>query len=274
MTSSDDAEVSGRVNPPNDLDSVFAPDPTEKLHKVLARQGYGSRRKCEDLIAEGRVEVNGRVAQVGVRIDPLADAVSVDGVAVGVQPGAVYYLLNKPKGVLSAASDDRGRKTVVDLVPPSPRVFPVGRLDLDTEGLILLTNDGQLTHGLIHPKFGVEKEYVAEVIGAVPPGAIRQLREGVDLDDGKTAPAKVSAIQPNVLRIVIHEGRNRQVRRMCETVGHPVRRLIRVKFGPIADRALEPGSYRELRRDEVHALEAAVVANPTRPRSRVRAPRP
>jgi 23S rRNA pseudouridine2605 synthase len=256
--------------PPED---PFAPDPTEKLQKVLARQGHGSRRKCEEMILAGRVTVNGKVAELGARIDATADLVAVDGVAVGVQPDAVYYLLNKPKGVLSAAADDRGRQTVVDLVPETPRVFPVGRLDLDTEGLILLTNDGQLAHGLIHPRFGVEKEYMAQVRGAVAPRQIRTLREGVELEDGPTAPAKVAAVQPNLLRIVIHEGRNRQVRRMCEAIGHPVDRLVRVRFGPIADRSLEPGQWRRLDLDEIHALEAAVAANPGRRRSRVRVPR-
>jgi 23S rRNA pseudouridine2605 synthase len=148
---------------------------------------------------------------------------------------------------------------VLDLVPPEPRVFPVGRLDQDTEGLLLLTNDGDLTHRLTHPSFGVEKEYLAEVEGTPSRGALRQLRDGVDLEDGRTAPAKVSAVAPNLLKITIHEGRNRQVRRMCEAVGHPVVRLVRSRIGPLSDRALKPGEWRPLTMEEVRALEKAAA---------------
>jgi len=164
--------------------------------------------------------------------------------------------------VVTTAADPQGRPTVVELVPDDPRVFPVGRLDADTEGLLLLTNDGDLAHRLTHPSYGVEKEYVAEVEGRPSAGAVRRLREGVDLDDGRTSPAKVVLTPPDVLRITIHEGRNRQVRRMCEAVGHPVRRLVRVRIGPIADRRLKPGAWRELRTEEVRALERAVQAPP------------
>ena len=231
----------------------------ERLQKTLARLGFGSRRVCEELIAGGRVTVNGDVAELGRRIDPEHDRVEVDGVPVGVQPGLVHYLLNKPRGVVTTASDTHGRPTVVELVPSEPRVFPVGRLDADTEGLLLLTNDGDLAHRLTHPSFGVEKEYVAEVSGRPTPAAVRRLREGVDLEDGRTAPAKVALTPPNVLRITIHEGRNRQVRRMCEAVGHPVVRLVRTRVGPVADRSLKPGSWRVLTTDEVRALERASV---------------
>jgi 23S rRNA pseudouridine2605 synthase len=231
----------------------------ERLQKVLARTGLGSRRVCEELIADGRVRVNGETAELGRRVDPDVDLVEVDGAPVPVRPDAVYYLLNKPAGVVTTASDPQGRPTVVDLVPPEPRVFPVGRLDLETEGLLVLTNDGQLTHHLTHPSFGVEKEYVAEVEGQPSPGAVRALREGVELDDGRTAPAKVALAPPNVLTLVIHEGRNRQVRRMCEAVGHPVRRLVRTRIGPITDRRLAPGHWRALELDEVRALARAIV---------------
>jgi 23S rRNA pseudouridine2605 synthase len=231
----------------------------ERLQKVLARTGLGSRRVCEELIADGRVRVNGETAELGRRVDPDVDLVEVDGAPVPVRPDAVYYLLNKPAGVVTTASDPQGRPTVVDLVPPEPRVFPVGRLDLETEGLLVLTNDGQLTHHLTHPSFGVEKEYVAEVEGQPSPGAVRALREGVELDDGRTAPAKVALAPPNVLTLVIHEGRNRQVRRMCEAVGHPVRRLVRTRIGPITDRRLPPGHWRVLELDEVRALARAIV---------------
>jgi 23S rRNA pseudouridine2605 synthase len=184
--------------------------------------------------------------------------VVVDGRPVGVRPDTVYYLLNKPRGVVTTASDPQGRPTVVQLVPAEPRVFPVGRLDADTEGLLLLTNDGDLANLVAHPSHGVEKEYLAEVRGGpVAPGVVRRLREGVDLDDGRTAPAEVSQPHPGVLRIVLHEGRNRQVRRMCEAVGHPVGRLVRVRIGPIADRRLAPGAWRHLDLDEVLALRAA-----------------
>jgi 23S rRNA pseudouridine2605 synthase len=232
----------------------------ERLQKTLARLGFGSRRVCEELIADGRVTVNGEPAVLGRRIDLEADRVEVDGVPVGVRPGLVHYLLNKPRGVVTTAADTHGRPTVVELVPAEPRVFPVGRLDADTEGLLLLTNDGDLAHRLTHPSFGVEKEYVAEVSGRPTPATVRRLREGVDLEDGRTAPAKVALTPPNVLRITIHEGRNRQVRRMCEAVGHPVVRLVRTRIGPLADRSLKPGAWRPLAPDEVRALERAVRA--------------
>ncbi len=234
----------------------------ERLQKVLARAGFGSRRVCEDLIVAGRAVVNGRVARLGQRVDVDRDRVEVDGKTVGVRPGLVYYLLNKPAGVVTTASDPQGRATVVGLVPGDPRVFPVGRLDAATEGLLLLTNDGELTHRLTHPSFGVEKEYLAEVEGVPSAAAVRRLREGVALDDGPTAPARVALVPPRGLRLVIHEGRNRQVRRMCEAVGHPVVRLVRTRIGPLADRGLAPGEWRPLSVAEVRALEAASTERP------------
>ena len=227
-----------------------------RLQKVLAERGVGSRRHSEELIAAGRVLVNGEVAILGRRVDPERDDVVVDGVPIGVRPGLVYYLLNKPAGVVTTASDPQGRPTVVDLFPAEPRIFPVGRLDIDTEGLLLLTNDGDLANRLTHPSKGVEKEYVAEVAGTVSAGELRRLRDGIELDDGVTAPAKVSQPSPGVLRITIHEGRNRQVRRMCQAVGHPVRRLVRVRIGTLRDAQLAPGEWRELRLDEVRKLDA------------------
>lgn len=231
----------------------------ERLQKVLARAGIGSRRHCEELIADGKVTVNGVVAALGRRVDPETDRVAVDGVPISVREGLVHYLLNKPAGVVTTASDPQGRPTVVDLVPSEPRVFPVGRLDYETEGLLLLTNDGDLTHRLTHPSYGVEKEYLAEVEGTPSRGVLRLLREGVELDDGPTAPAKASLQPPNLLTLTIHEGRNRQVRRMCEAVGHPVRRLVRTRIGPIVDRTLKPGQWRTLTPDEVRALETQVA---------------
>ncbi len=231
----------------------------ERLQKVLASAGYGSRRVCEELIEDGRVTVDGEVAELGRRVDPDVDRVAVDGVPVSVRPGLVYYLLNKPRGVVVTASDPQGRPTVLDLVPRQPRVFSVGRLDADTEGLLLLTNDGDLAHRLTHPSFGVEKEYLAEVEGAPTRGELRRLREGVELDDGLTAPARVSLVAPNAVRIAIHEGRKRQVRRMCAAVGHPVVRLVRTRIGPLVDRRLPPGQWRLLTPEEVRALEQAAA---------------
>lgn len=229
----------------------------ERLQKVLARAGFGSRRVCEDLIAGGRVLVNGQPVALGARVDVGRDIVSVDGVEIGVQPDFVYYLLNKPAGVVTTAADTHGRPTVVELVPREPRVHPVGRLDKETEGLLLLTNDGRLTQRLTHPSFGVEKEYLAHVEGIPSRGALRRLRDGVELDDGRTAPAQVSMPDPGLLRIVIHEGRNRQVRRMCEAIGHPVLRLVRTRIGPLQDPGLAPGEFRALTVAEVRALERA-----------------
>lgn len=237
----------------------------ERLQKVLASVGWGSRRTCEELIAAGRVTVNGAVAELGRRVDPDDDLIEVDGAPVGVRPGLVYYLLNKPTGVVTTSKDTHGRTTVIDLVPAEPRVFSVGRLDADTEGLLLITNDGQLANRIAHPSHGVEKEYLAEVEGRPRAGAIRSLREGVELDDGTTAPAKVSQPQPGVLRLTIHEGRNRQIRRMCDAVGHPVRRLVRTRVGPLADRTLRPGEWRELTSEERKALTEAVATTPRQP---------
>jgi 23S rRNA pseudouridine2605 synthase len=222
---------------------------------VLARAGLGSRRACEELITAGRVTVNGATARLGQRVDPDRDRVEVDGTPVAVREGLVYYLLNKPAGVVTTADDPQGRATVVDLVPAEPRVFPVGRLDYETEGLLLLTNDGDLAHRLTHPSFGVEKEYLAEVEGTPSRATVRRLREGVELEDGRTAPARVTTVEPSVLRITVHEGRNRLVRRMCEAVGHPVVRLVRTRIGPLAERSLRPGAWRPLTQAEVRALE-------------------
>ena len=231
----------------------------ERLQKVLARVGIGSRRVCEDLIAEGRVLVDGEMAVLGRRVDPETALIEVDGAPVGVRPDLVHYVLNKPAGVVTTADDPQGRPTVVGLVPNEPRVFPVGRLDVDTEGLLLLTNDGELAHRLTHPSYGVEKEYVAEVEGLPTRAVLRRLREGVEFDDGPTAPARATLIDPSVVRLTIHEGRNRQVRRMCEAVGHSVVRLVRTRIGPLADRSLAPGAWRELTGDEVRSLQRAVA---------------
>jgi 23S rRNA pseudouridine2605 synthase len=233
----------------------------ERLQKVLARSGLGSRRAAEELIAAGRVTVEGEVARLGQRVDPQHARVEVDGIPVVVRDDLVYYLLNKPAHVVTTAHDREGRPTAVALVPDEPRVYPVGRLDYDTEGLLLLTNDGELAQLVTHPRHGVEKAYLAEVAGVPSRAALRMLREGVALDDGPTAPARVRLVQRRgddaALEIVVHEGRNRLVRRMCEAVGHPVRRLVRTRVGPITDRRLAPGASRPLLPREVRALYAA-----------------
>jgi 23S rRNA pseudouridine2605 synthase len=230
----------------------------QRLQKLLAGAGLGSRRYCEQLVEEGRVTVNGEVARVGQRADSAVDRIAVDGIPLPVREGIVYYLLNKPVGVVTSASDPQRRPTVLDLVPAAPRVFPVGRLDIMSEGLLVLTNDGDLAYQLTHPSFGVEKEYVVEVEGHLSREDVGRLRRGVELDDGLTAPARVASLGPRALRITIHEGRNRQVRRMCEAVGHPVRGLARTRVGPISDRALAPGQWRPLTTSEIRALwEAA-----------------
>lgn len=241
---------------PTETDSDATP---VRLQRVLANAGFGSRRACDDLIAAGKVAVNGKVARLGQRVDPAADAIAVDGVSVSVRPGLVYYLLNKPAGVVTTASDTHSRPTVLDYFPQEPRVFPVGRLDLETEGVLVITNDGDLAHRLTHPSYGVPKSYTAHLAARPRPGDLRLLREGVPLEDGITAPAKVSLPEPDVLRITIHEGRNRIVRRMCEHIGCEVLRLVRHRFGPLTADKLEPGEWRELTTQEVRALEQAAA---------------
>ena len=257
----DDVQISVPASDPGPRLARSGSPTGEKLQKVLARSGLASRRVCEEMIEEGRVTVNGQVAVLGARVDAESDVVEVDGAPVGVAPGLVYYLLNKPVGVVSTAHDPQHRPTVVQLVPQDHRVFPVGRLDTDTEGLLILTNDGPLTQRLTHPSFGVEKEYLAEVEGEPTAGVLRALRDGVELDDGLTAPARVALVNATTIRLTIHEGRNRQVRRMLEAVGHPVRRLVRTRVGPLSDRHLRPGTWRELHPSEVRDL--AMAATPS-----------
>ncbi|MHB8295139.1 MAG: pseudouridine synthase [Acidimicrobiales bacterium] len=239
----------------------------ERLQKVMARAGIASRRAGEVLIEAGRVTVNGEVAVLGRRVDSSSDVVAVDGVAVPVDPSSIWYMLNKPVGVISTAWDPQARPAVTDLVASYPRVFPVGRLDAATEGLLLLTNDGDLAHRVAHPSFGAEKEYLANVAGSPGRRALSRLREGVVLDDGPTAPAKVSLVGPGLLRIVVHEGRNRLVRRMCAEVGHPVLRLVRTRVAGLRLAGLAPGAHRLLAPEEVVLLARAVsgAAPPDRP---------
>ncbi len=227
-----------------------------RLAKYLAHAGVASRRAAETIVREGRVSVAGKIVR-----DPACDVddesgVAVDGKTLGGVERRVLYAVNKPIGVVSTARDTHGRPTVVSLVEDEPgRLYPVGRLDVDSSGLILVTNDGELAHRLTHPSFEVEKIYRARV-GGGPVGeeALRRLREGVRLEDGTTAPARVRRVGGGVIEITIHEGRNRQVRRMCEAVGHPVRELERVAFGPLRLGALALGAYRRLGKGEVERL--------------------
>lgn len=236
----------------------------ERLQKALARAGLGSRRMAEILIEAGRVTIDGRVAELGNRVDADTQEIRVDGKLVPAAPSAVYFLLNKPTGVITTADDPHGRPTVVEMIDTEVRIFPIGRLDMATEGLLILTNDGRLAHLLTHPSVGIEKEYLVRVEGDPSPSSIRRLREGIELEDGVTAPAQVSRVSDGVLRIVIHEGKNRQVRRMCEAIGHEVIRLVRTRIGPIHDAKLTPGAARPLTVGEVRKLMDAVgVALPS-----------
>jgi 23S rRNA pseudouridine2605 synthase len=233
----------------------------ERIQKVLARAGVASRRAVEEMVGAGRIRVNGRVARLGQRVDPTKDTVEVDGSYVPLDPDLVYYLLNKPVGVVTTASDPQGRPTVLDIVDLDRRVWPVGRLDIDSEGLLVLTNDGDLTNLLTHPSTGVPKTYVAEVSGAVPVRILRRLARGMELEDGATAPAAVGIVDrtaaSTLIEITISEGRNRQVRRMFESAGHPVLRLARVAVGPVTLGRLKPGRFRRLSAAEVGALYRA-----------------
>jgi len=232
-----------------------------RLQKYLADQGIASRRAAERLIAEGAVQVNGKtVTEMGTKIDPSRDRVKVNGELLGGKQRMRYILLNKPAGYICSVQDERGRRTVMDLIPEvSERVYPVGRLDYNTSGLLLLTNDGALTHQLLHPSHEVEKTYLAEVEGFLPRGAVEKLCRGVQLSDGLTAPAKARVLRrkeaSTLVEICIHEGRNRQVRRMMEAVGHPVLHLRRIGEGFLDLQGLAPGQWRELSAEEVRRLK-------------------
>jgi 23S rRNA pseudouridine2605 synthase len=226
-----------------------------RLNAYLARAGIASRRKADELIKAGRVTVNGQTGQLNTFVEP-RDRVEVDGRSVAPQALA-YVLLHKPAGVVTTASDPQGRPTVVGLVEHESRVVPVGRLDADTTGALLLTNDGELAHRLAHPKYEVEKVYEAEVEGEPSEEALRRLAEGVELEDGPTAPAGVRRLDASRVELAIHEGRNRQVKRMLEAVGHPVRRLHRSRYAGLTLDGLQPGEWRELSAHEVAALRSS-----------------
>ena len=232
-----------------------------RINKALSAAGLGSRRAVEDLVRAGRVSIDGEVVQnLGRRVDPAHDRVTVDGSRVVLDERRRYWLLNKPAGVISTAADPSGRPTVVGLVPDQPRVFPVGRLDRDTEGLLLLTNDGPLTYRLTHARYGVEKRYLAEV-ERLPADAPARLRKGVELQDGLAKPVRVRVVagagRRRMIEVVLVEGRNREVRRLLEAVGAPLRRLVRTAVGPIRLTGLAPGEFRALRPDEIRGLYRA-----------------
>jgi 23S rRNA pseudouridine2605 synthase len=227
-----------------------------RLNAYLARAGVASRRGADELIKAGRVRVNGRTGELNTFVGA-RDVVEVDGRRVARQQLA-YVLLHKPAGAVTTARDPQGRPTVVELVPREPRVVPVGRLDADTTGALLLTNDGELAHRLAHPRYEVDKVYEAEVQGAPSAGALRRLEEGIELEDGPTAPAQVRRLGPSRLELTIHEGRKHQVKRMLEALGHPVRRLHRSGYAGLDLRGLDPGRWRELAPEEVAALRRLV----------------
>ncbi|MDI6812644.1 MAG: pseudouridine synthase [Desulfitobacteriaceae bacterium] len=233
-----------------------------RLQKVLAQAGVASRRRAEELIREGKVYVNGiKVEALGVKVGP-TDEIRVEGRMIQGRQAWHYYLLNKPCGVMTTAQDPQGRTTVLQLLGALPvRVYPVGRLDYDTSGLLLLTNDGELAHRLAHPRYGVDKTYRVWVEHAIPPARLKILAHGIELEDGKTAPAKVRVIRPTpfLLEITIHEGKNRQVRRMFAAIGHPVLRLERIRYGPLVlEGDLKAGAFRLLTKAEIKALRQLV----------------
>lgn len=227
-----------------------------RLNAYIARAGVASRRGADELIKAGRVRVNGAPGELNTFVGD-RDRVEVDGRPVARQPLA-YVLLNKPAGVVTTARDPHGRPTVVGLVPPEPRVVPVGRLDADTTGVLLLTNDGRLAHRLAHPRYEVDKVYEAEVEGDPSPDALHRLAEGVELEDGRTAPARARRLGRGRIELTIHEGRTHQVKRMCEAVGHPVHALHRSRYAGLEVGDLAPGATRSLTRDEVAALRRLV----------------
>ena len=235
----------------------------ERLQKFLAQAGIASRRKAEELILAGRVKVNGMtITQLGSKIDPKKDIVTLDQRPVKITKQYEYYLLNKPCRVVTTMHDPQGRTKVKDLLHGiNTRVYPVGRLDYDTEGLLILTNDGELAYRLMHPKYKVAKTYLVTVKGILDKNSLRRLQKGVLLEDGPTMPAKVTILESGEnycrLEMTIREGRNRQVRRMCEAVGHPVLSLKRLKFGPLSLGQLKPGQYRKLEEKEIRELKKA-----------------
>jgi 23S rRNA pseudouridine2605 synthase len=237
--------------------------PPQRVQKILSEIGIASRRKAEELIREGRVTVNGRIAHIGDRADPYQNSIKVDGQKVNFSSSKVYILLNKPKGTMTTSDDPEGRTTVIDLVKiKNTRLFPVGRLDYDAEGFLLLTNDGELAYRLAHPSFHVPRTYLVKVKGKPTPDEIRKLSRGISLEDRGTAPCQISYLRDTEenqwLEMVLYEGRNRQVKRMWEKLGYPVLKLKRVGFAGLALGRLKPGEFRSLRPGEVRKLKERV----------------
>ena len=252
------------ITPEHDEDTLVDVEDGVRLQKVLAEAGVGSRRHCEELIGEGRVQVDGQtVRRFGARVDPDTQVIRVDGKRIPAKPGLVYLAFNKPPKVLTAMSDPRGRRTITDFLGDrSERLFHIGRLDYDTEGLMLLTNDGELAHRLAHPSFGVAKTYLADVPGPIPRDLGRRLSTGIELDDGVAAADRFRVIDTSgdraLVEITLHEGRKHIVRRMLDAAGHPVSRLVRTDVGPIRLGNLKPGVSRELTTREIGELYASV----------------
>ena len=233
----------------------------DRLQKVISRAGLMSRRAAEQLIAQGRISIDGRTAVLGDRVDPASQQVLVDGSPIPIAPDLVTYLVNKPIDVICTADDPQGRPTVVEMIDTDIRLWPVGRLDADSEGLILVSNDGELTNRITHPSFGVTKTYTVVVTGLPSKATVRRLVEGVELEDGPAAAVSARIIDRSndvaMLELVMNEGRNREIRRMCDVIGHPVRRLVRTAIGPLKDRELAPGGVRRLSPTEVAELYRA-----------------
>ena len=236
----------------------------ERLQKVMASAGIASRRKCEELIAEGAVKVNGQqVTEQGIKVDPQKDKIHVQGKLLNRPEDKVYLLMYKPRGYVTTMNDPEGRKTIVDLLTKiKERVYPVGRLDYDSEGLLLITNDGELSHALTHPSHKVKKTYLVTVAGIPDPKSLEQMSKGLELEDGITAPTQVTLVEilddRSLLEITVHEGKNRLVRRMCDKIGHPVLRLKRIRLGTLNIKGVKPGQYRILIPKEVRELKKLV----------------
>ena len=230
----------------------------ERLQKVLAAAGLGSRRKCEEMIEAGRVKINGQTAGLGDRVDVEEDKVEVDGIQVDLNIEKEYFLLNKPAGFITTVKDSRGRPTVMDLIKEEGRLFPVGRLDKDTRGILVITNDGYLAQKMMHPSHGMEKTYLVQAKGSLSNQGLQKLRKGIRLEEGKTQPARVRVLRQSeeraLLEITIHEGKKRQIRRMLAAIDLAVLDLIRTKVGPLTLHGVEEGTYRPLTSAEIKRL--------------------